>query len=140
MTIGSIQLDVPFVQAALSGYSDLPMRRLARRYGASYTLAEVVLDRLVVQRGKKRQDVLHVPGDDHPVGAQLMGAQPDDFAVAALALTQAGYDVIDINFACPVRKVLSRRRGGFLLSQPDTALSIIRRVFDAVGSTHPVTV
>ena len=131
---------MPFVQAALSGYSDLPMRRLARRYGAPYTLNEVVLDKLVVQPGKKQRAFLRVTDDDHPVGGQLMGADPDVFAPAAFAMAQAGYDAIDINFGCPVRKVLGRCRGGFLLSQPDTALEIIRRVYDAVGRTHPVTV
>ena len=69
-----------------------------------------------------------------------MGADPDVFAPAAFAMAQAGYDVIDINFGCPVRKVLGRCRGGFLLSQPDAALEIVRRVYDAVGHTHPVTV
>ena len=140
LRIGDIELDLPFVQAALSGYSDLPMRRLARRYGAPYTLNEVVLDKLVVQPGKKQRAFLRVTDDDHPVGGQLMGADPDVFAPAAFAMAQAGYDTIDINFGCPVRKVLGRCRGGFLLSQPDTALEIIRRVYDAVGRTHPVTV
>ena len=140
LKIGPVELDVPFVQAAISGYSDLPMRRLARRYGAPYTINEVILDKLVVHRGKKRIQILDVPSDDHPVGGQLMGAGPDDFARAAVTMADAGYDVIDINFACPVRKVLARRRGGYLISQPNTALSIILRVFDAVGSTHPVTV
>jgi len=140
LTIGHIRLDLPFVQAALSGYSDLPMRRLARRYGAPYALNEVVLDKLVVQPGKKRREILRVASDDHPVGGQLMGANPDDFAPAAVAMAGAGYDVIDINFGCPVRKVLGRCRGGFLLSQPESALTIIRRVHEAVGATHPVTV
>lgn len=140
LRIGDIQLETPFVQAALSGYSDLPMRRLARRYGAPYTLNEVILDKLVVQPGKKQRTFLRVTDDDHPVGGQLMGADPDVFAPAAFAMAKAGYDVIDINFGCPVRKVLGRCRGGFLLSQPDAALEIIRRVYDAVGHTHPVTV
>ncbi|MFH1110469.1 MAG: tRNA-dihydrouridine synthase [Planctomycetota bacterium] len=140
LRIGNIELDLPFVQAALSGYSDLPMRRLARRYGAPYTLNEVVLDKLVMQRGKKQRAFLRVTDDDHPVGGQLMGADPDVLAPAAFAMAQAGYDAIDVNFGCPVRKVLGRCRGGFLLSQPDTALEIIRRVYDAVGRTHPVTV
>ncbi len=140
LKIGHVQLDVPFVQAALSGYSDLPMRRLARKYGAAYTLNEVVLDKVILQRGKKQRWILRVYDDDHPVGGQLMGANPDDFAPAAAAMAEAGYDVIDINFGCPVRKVLGRCRGGFLLSQSETALEIIRRVCDAVGSTHPVTV
>ncbi|MHC4695815.1 MAG: tRNA dihydrouridine synthase [Planctomycetota bacterium] len=140
LRIGPIQLDIPFVQAALSGYSDLAMRRLARCYGAPYTLNEVVLDKLVLQKGKKRKEILHVPEDDHPVGGQLMGADPAEFAPAAEAMVRAGYDVVDINFGCPVKKVLGRCRGGFLLSQPDVALDIIRRVCDAVGETHPVTV
>jgi nifR3 family TIM-barrel protein len=140
LRLGSIQLDVPFVQAALSGYSDLPMRRLARRYGAPYALNEVVLDKLVIQKGKQRRKILQVAEDDHPVGGQLMGSDPDDFGPAAAAMAQAGYDVIDINFGCPVKKVLGRCRGGFLLSQPDNAVDIVQRVFDAVGRTHPVTV
>ena len=140
LSIGPIQLDVPFVQAALSGYSDLPMRRLARRFGAPFALCEVVLDRLVLLKGKKQKSFLHVPDDDHPVGAQLMGANPRDFAPAAAAMADSGYDVIDINFGCPVKKVLGRCRGGFLLSRPNDALDIVRRVTDAVGQATPVTV
>ncbi len=139
--IGPLRLSWPFVQAALAGYSDLPMRRLARRFGAPYALAEVVLDKLVLQRGKKQRALLRpVPPDDHPVGAQLMGARAEDFAPAAVALAAAGYDVIDMNFGCPVRKVLGRCRGGFLLSCPDTALAIVREVCAAVGGRCPVTV
>ncbi len=140
LTIGRHQFDVPFAQAALSGYSDLPMRRMARKYGAAYTLNEVVLDRLVTQRGKKSKKILRVADDDHPVGGQLLGADPDDFAPAAEAMADAGYDIIDINFGCPVKKVLGRCRGGFLLSTPNEALQIVQRVYDAVGATHPVTV
>jgi len=140
LTLGPLQLDVPFVQAALSGYSDLPMRRLARRYGAPYVLNEVVLDKLVIQKGRKKQHILTVADDDHPVGGQLMGADPASFAPAAAAMAEAGYDVIDINFGCPVKKVLGRCRGGFLLSQPSSALQIIRSVYDAVGKGRPVTV
>ncbi len=140
MTIGPVQLDVPFVQAAMSGYSDLAMRRIARRRGAPYALNEVVLDKLVTQKGKARQRILRVEEDDHPVGGQLMGAEPTQFAHAAAELVEAGYDVIDVNFGCPVRKVLGRCRGGFHLSQPEAALEIVRRVHEAVGSRRPVTV
>lgn len=140
LRIGDVELAHPFVQAALSGYSDLPMRRIARRCGASYTLNEVVLDKSVNQKGKLRDRVLSIEADDHPVGGQLMGSNPDDFAPAARALANAGYDVIDINFGCPVRKVLGRCRGGYLLSQPETALRIVRSVLDAVGTDRPVTV
>jgi nifR3 family TIM-barrel protein len=140
LTLGPFRFEPPFVQAALSGYSDLPMRRIARRYGAPYALNEVVLDKIVITPGKKQKEILSVTPDDHPVGGQLMGANPDDFAPAAAAMGAAGYDVIDINFGCPVRKVLGRCRGGFLLSQPEIALQIVRRVIDAVGHRRPVTV
>ncbi len=139
MLLGSIELDVPFVQAALSGYSDLPMRRMARLFGAPYTLNEVVLDKIVVTRGRKQKEILSVADDDHPVGGQLMGADPEVFGPAAEMMAEAGYDVIDINFGCPVRKVLGRCRGGFHLSQPEVALDIVKRVYDAVGSYRPVT-
>jgi nifR3 family TIM-barrel protein len=135
-----LEFDVPFVQAALSGYSDLPMRRLARCYGAPYTLNEVMLDKLVVEQGRKRRPVLEVPDDDQPVGGQLMGTSPEGFAPAVTALAEAGYDVIDLNFGCSVKKVVRRHRGGYLMSDPDTALAIVRAVYGAVGATRPVTV
>lgn len=139
LRIRPFAFDVPFVQAALSGYSDLPMRRLARRHGAPYALNEVMLDKLVLQPGKKRKEMLYVAPDDHPVGGQLMGADPEVFGPAAFELAKAGYDIIDINFGCPVKKVLGRCRGGFLLSQPETALRIVRSVLDTVGHFRPVT-
>lgn len=140
LRIGPVALDVPIAQAALAGYSDLPMRRIARRCGAPYALSEVVLDQIVLARGRKRRRVLTVASDDHPVGGQLIGSRPEQFARAAEEMVAAGYDVIDINFGCPVRKVLHRCRGGYLLSQPAAALQIVQRVIDAVAGRRPVTV
>lgn len=139
LKIGDLSLDFPVVQAALSGYSDLAMRRVARLHGAPYTLNEVVLDKLVLVRGKKQRQITRVASDDHPVGGQLMGSEPTDFALAADALVEAGYDCVDINFGCPVRKVLGRCRGGFLLSQPETAMEIVRAVVATVAGRRPVT-
>ncbi|MFQ5425382.1 MAG: tRNA dihydrouridine synthase [Phycisphaerae bacterium] len=140
LVFGQIQLDVPIVQAALSGYSDAAMRLLARAYGCPYALNEVVLDRFVSRGGKKMRQMLAIPEGDHPVGGQLMGSEPEHFAVAADEMVSIGYDAVDINFGCPVRKVLGRCRGGYLLSVPDQAREIIRRVCDAVGGRVPVTV
>lgn len=139
LTIGPIQFDVPAVQAALSGYSDGPMRMIARRLGAPYALHEVVLDKLVIQPGRLRRRVLELDPGDHPVGGQLMGSEPEQFGRAAAMMAEAGFDVIDINFGCPVRKVLGRCRGGYLLSDPPTAFEIVRRVRDAVPPAIPVT-
>ena len=69
-----------------------------------------------------------------------MGAEPDQFSRGALKLVQAGFDVIDINFGCPVKKVLGRCRGGFHLSQPPVALEIVKRTRAAVPAHIPVTV
>ena len=139
LSIGPIQFDAPFVQAALSGYSDAAMRMLARKYGCPYTINEVVLDKLVPIGGKRMKRMLAIPAGDHPVGGQLMGSEPGQFAEAAGMMVETGYDVVDINFGCPVRKVLGRCRGGFLLSVPDQAREIIRAVADAVGGRVPVT-
>jgi len=139
LRIGSVELDVPVAQAAMSGYSDYPMRRIARKCGAPYALNEVVLDQTVLLRGRKQKRILKTAQDDHPVGGQLMGSKPDDFARAADAMVGAGYDVIDLNFGCPVRKVIYRCRGGYLLGQPAAALEIVRRVQEAVAGRRPVT-
>jgi nifR3 family TIM-barrel protein len=142
LRVGPLSLDFPVVQAALSGYSDMPMRVIARRYGAPYTLCEVMLDKFIVELKPRRRNrhFMIVAGEEHPVGGQLMGADPLDFAPAALRLVEHGFDVIDINFGCPVKKVLGRCRGGYHLSQPPIALEIVRRVRDAVPDGIPITV
>lgn len=142
LRIGNIDVGFPVVQAALSGYSDAAMRIIARRLGAPYTLCEVLLDQFVNTAGhsKKNNRRLQVTDEEHPVGGQLMGANPDDFAPAAKRLVACGFDVIDINFGCPVKKVLGRCRGGFLLGQVDTALEIVSKVREAVPPHVPVTV
>lgn len=141
LSLGNVHVGFPVVQAALSGYSDWAMRAIARRLGAPYSLCEVILDKLILEQGRKtRQRLLRVDDDDHPAGGQLMGSEPEMFAAAAQELVAAGFDVLDINFGCPVKKVLGRCRGGFLLSDPSTALEIVARVREATPPEIPVTV
>lgn len=142
LRIGQFELDFPVVQAALSGYSDWAMRVIARRLGAPYTLCEVMLDTFIndMHKAKNRRRYLRVSDEEHPVAGQLMGANPEEFGPAAQQLVAAGFDVVDINFGCPVKKVLGRHRGGFLLGQVDTALEIVSRVRDALPPQVPVTV
>jgi tRNA-dihydrouridine synthase B len=140
LSLGPLTLDVPAIQGALSGFSDLAMRRVARAFGCVYAMNEVVLDELVVSPGRLQEQILRVADDDHPVGGQLLGATPEVFAKAARLLVRAGYDVIDINMGCPVKKVLGRSRGGALLSEPRRALEIVERVRAAVRAEVPVTV
>ncbi len=140
LAIGNVPIGFPVVQAALSGYSDMAMRVIARRLGAPYALCEVILDQFVNEGSRKLARRWQVSDEEHPVGGQLMGSDPVAFAEAARDMAAAGFDVIDINFGCPVRKVLGRCRGGYHLSQPEVALEIVRRVRDAVPAAIPVTV
>lgn len=142
LRIGPLTFDLPFAQAALSGYSDAPMRRIARRKGAVYALAEVVIDRFAVEAQSSSWVRRHltIADDDHPIGGQLMGSEPTQFQFAAKRLIQAGYDVIDINFGCPVKSAIGGCRGGYHLGQPEAALEIVQRVREVVPPEIPVTV
>lgn len=142
LTIGNVHIGFPVVQAALSGYSDLPMRVIARRHGASYSVCEVMLDQFLLSLTKrqKTKHFLEIADEEHPVGGQLMGAEPEQFSLGAMKLVEAGFDIIDVNFGCPVRKVLGRCRGGFHLSQPAVAIEILKRTRDIVPPEIPVTV
>jgi nifR3 family TIM-barrel protein len=140
--LGDIRLGLPVVQAALSGYSDWPMRAVARESGAPYSIAEVAIDSFVANlkdRAKTRHHLL-VRAEDHPVGAQLTGSEPDLFALAATRMVDAGFDVIDINFGCPAKRASGRCRGGYHLGQPETAIQILDAVRCTVPSRVPVTV
>src|SRR6185295_3355900 len=90
LRIGPLVLDFPVVQAALSGYSDMPMRLIARRHGAPYTLCEVMLDRFVNELKPRRRNrhFLAVHDEEHPTGGQLMGADPTEFGPAAIRLVE----------------------------------------------------
>ena len=140
--IGCVQIDSPVVLAALSGYSDWAMRSLARSMGAPYTVHEVMIESFVnslKDREKTRRHLL-VMDEDHPVGAQLMGSDPNEFATAAGRLVDAGFDVIDINFGCPMKRLRGKCRGGLHLGQPNEAIQILQRVRDVVPNQIPVTV
>jgi nifR3 family TIM-barrel protein len=142
LQIGNVKIGFPVVQAALSGYSDWPMRVIARRHGASYTICEVMLDQFLVavKQRQRTRHFLYTSDEEHPVGGQLMGAEPEQFAAGAMKLVESGFDIVDINFGCPVKKVVGRCRGGFHLGQPDVALAIIRQTRDTVPAAIPVTV
>ena len=139
VSLGGVPLAHPFTLAALSGYSDLGMRVVCRELGASLTRNEVVLDTFVLEAGRNAARAgLCLSDADHPVAVQLMGSQPGPMAAAAAKMADYGYDIVDINFGCPVKKVLGRCRGGFLLGDPATALEMVKQVRAAVQV--PVTV
>jgi tRNA-dihydrouridine synthase B len=136
--VGAVPIDFPVGLGALAGYSDLPYRLVCRALGAPYCITEAMLDRQVLLEGKLRKRLVRLDPADHPVAGQIMGVEPETMADAARALDAMGFDVVDLNFACPVRKVVSHRRGGALMDDPVRALATVRAVVEAVPG-RPVT-
>jgi nifR3 family TIM-barrel protein len=137
LKIGNIILDVPFFQASLSGYSDYAMRAIARDFGAPLVFAGVMLAKGVIHPRVFNNPSFQPGDDEHPIGAQLLGEDPEIMARAAKVVWKMGFDLIDLNFACPMPKVIRRKRGGFLLNEPDKVIEIYNAVKASVDC--PVT-
>src|ERR1044071_2400642 len=104
MRIGPIELSQPFCQAGLAGYSDRAMRLVARRRGCPYAVTEALLDTIMLSGGHGLRKFIDINDEDHPVAGQIIGSESQTMSKAALILHEHGYDVIDLNFACPVKK------------------------------------
>lgn len=137
--LGNLTLDAPFFQAGLAGYSDAAMRLVARRHGAPFCVTEALLDVFLINGGKGLE-AAELDDADHPIAGQLMGSHPAEIAAGAKILVGLGYDVIDVNLACPVKKIRKKARGGHLLSEPEDAVAILDAVRQAVGDDRPCTV
>lgn len=148
--------DAPFFQAGLAGYSDAAMRLIARRHGCPYCVTEALLDRTLLSggRGFSKADLIalhqNVPGgaDDHPLAGQIIGCDPNEMAAAAIKLIEfnaagpsdnTSFQAIDVNLACPVKKIKRKARGGHWLDDPPGAINILKAVHDAVGDAAIVT-
>jgi tRNA-dihydrouridine synthase B len=139
-SIGPIQLDAPLCQAGLAGYSDRAMRVVARRRGCPYAVTEALLDVILLSGGKGLHNSVDLNDEDHPVAGQIIGSEPDAMARAAKLLAEFPYDVIDLNFACPVKKIKNRARGGHMLQDVPRGRDILRAVRDAVPAHLATTV
>jgi nifR3 family TIM-barrel protein len=139
-SIGPIQLRTPFCQAGLAGYSDRAMRIVARRRGCPYAVTEALLDTIMLSGGMGLKRSIDINEEDHPVAGQLIGSEPENMARSACLLEQARYDVIDLNFACPVKKIKNKARGGHMLRDVPRAIAILKTVRDALRPVTPTTV
>jgi tRNA-dihydrouridine synthase B len=140
MRIGSLQLASPFCQAGLAGYSDRAMRLVARRRGCAYAVTEALLDVILCNGGEGLRRSIDINDEDHPIAGQIIGSEPETMARSARIMADAGYDVIDLNFACPVKKIKNKARGGHMLSDTERGVSILRAVRDEIGDSKPLTV
>jgi nifR3 family TIM-barrel protein len=138
--IGPLQLSAPFCQAGLAGYSDRAMRAVARRHGCPYAVTEAMLDVIMLSGGQGLKKSIDIDDNDHPVAGQIIGSEPEQMAQAALIMARFGYDVIDLNFACPVKKIKNKARGGHMLMDVPRATAILKTVRDALPPNVPTTV
>ena len=138
--IGHLALPVPFCQAGLAGYSDRAMRLVARRRGCPYAVTEALLDTILLSGGKGLRNSVDIDAEDHPTAGQVIGSDPDAVAAAAVILAGHGYDTVDLNFACPVKKIRNRARGGHMLQDLPRATDVLRAARDAVPDGVPMTV
>ena len=140
LTIGPLSLDRRLFMAPMAGITTPPFRASVRRWGAGLVFTEMISACGVHYRNRRTLDYLASRDAEHPVGYQLFGAEPDVLADAAAIAVEAGADLVDINMACPVRKVVKTGAGAALLAEPGRAAAIVAAVVRAAGPDVPVTV
>jgi tRNA-dihydrouridine synthase B len=135
--IGAYDLASPFVLAPMAGVTDIPFRKLCRRFGAGMTTSEMTTADTSLWKTAKSRHRLDLDLDAEPVAVQIAGSDPDQLATAALACVERGAQIIDINMGCPAKKVCKRLAGSALLRDEKLVEDILATVVTAVDV--PVT-
>ena len=136
--IGPVTIAEPVVLAPMTGVTDMPFRTLVRRYGSGLNVTEMVASEAAIR--ETRQSVQKTAWDriEEPVSMQLVGCDPDSMAEAAKLQEGNGAAIIDINFGCPVRKVVGQFAGSALMREVPLATRLMEATVKAVKV--PVTV
>ena len=135
MNLGSVKIAGSVVLAPIAGYTDSPYRRIARAYGAGFTVTELVSSEGIVRNNKKTVELLRFTEDERPIGIQIFGKNPSVMADAAAIVAQLSPDFIDINMGCPAKKVCAdgKGSGAALLRNPTLVQDITAAVTGASG-------
>jgi tRNA-dihydrouridine synthase B len=138
ISVGPIRIDCPVILAPMTGVTDMPFRKLVRRFGSGLNVTEMIASPAAIR--ETRQSIQKAAWDavEEPVSMQLVGCTPHEMAEAAKLSEQKGAAIIDINMGCPVRKVTSGDAGSALMRDLPLAASLIEATVKAVGV--PVTV
>jgi tRNA-dihydrouridine synthase B len=137
IAVGPVRIDAPVILAPMTGVTDLPFRRIVKRYGAGLTVSEMIASQAMIRETRQSlQKSLWDPSEE-PVSLQLAGCTPTEMAEAAKLNEQRGAAIIDINMGCPVKKVVNGDAGSALMRDLPLAASIIAATVKAVGV--PVT-
>ena len=139
MKIGSIDFgDRPVFLAPMEDVTDIGFRLLCKRFGAAMVYTEFVSAEALIRDVKSTISKLIISDTERPVGIQIYGRDIEAMVEAAKIVEQAGPDVIDLNFGCPVKKVAGKGAGAGMLQNIPKMLEITHKVVDAVKL--PVTV
>ena len=138
LRVGRVAVDTPVVLAPMTGVTDLPFRKLVRRYGSGLNVTEMIASEAAIR--ETRQSVQKAQWDaiEEPVSMQLVGCDPVSMAEAAKLQEGNGAAIIDINFGCPVRKVVGTLAGSALMREVPLATRLMEATVKAVSV--PVTV
>lgn len=143
ISLGAVELETAVILAPMSGVTDRPFRRLAKRYGAGLVVSEMVASRAALYQARTaasecRKLAAGQGADEQPLAIQLAGRDPDVMAEAAKFCEGLGAALIDINFGCPAKKVVNKACGSALMQDERLTGRIMSAVVEAVDL--PVTV
>jgi tRNA-dihydrouridine synthase B len=137
-TIGDIKITEPVFLAPMTGVTDLPFRRLVKRYGAGLVFSEMLASRLMIEEYRNADKKPADYAEEFPMVVQLAGCEPEIMAEAARINVGRGASMIDINFGCPVKKIVNKFGGSALMRDELLAAGIMEATVKAVKV--PVTV
>ncbi len=138
LKIGAVSIASPVVLAPMTGVTDRPFRSLVRRYGSGLNVTEMIASEAAIRETRQSVQKSAWGAAEEPVSMQLVGCDPVSMAEAAKLSEQRGAAIIDINFGCPVRKVVGQYAGSALMREVPLARRLIEATVKAVGV--PVTV
>jgi len=133
ITLDTVKIGVPLFLAPMAGVTDLPFRRICREFGAEVTYSEFVSSEGIVRLNEKTLRYMTMDSSERPVGIQLFGQDPQVLAHAA-AFVESRFkpDIIDLNFGCPVPKVVKKGGGSAILRDLNRVHAVASAVVKAV--------
>jgi len=135
--LGKVQLEGSVILAPMSGVTDLPFRRLVKRHGAGLVVSEMIASEAMIRETRQSMTMAKNCPEEQPMAVQLAGCEPHVMAEAARLNADRGAAIIDINFGCPVKKVVNGQAGSALMREEGLAARILEAVVKAVNL--PVT-
>jgi len=132
IAIGDIHLSMPVILAPMSGVSDMPFRRLVKRLGAGLVISEMIASQAMIRHTRQTLRMVKKSPEEEPMAVQLAGCEPEVMAEAAKLNEDMGARIIDINFGCPVKKVVNNYAGSALMRDEPLATKIIEATVKAV--------